>query len=532
MSEASSLRRYLPVVTFVSLLIVCTIPATSWIVHRQITQIFLRSPGGSGPPGSADQETQQEANQAAEQAQAIRAAAAQYPGDYGIQVAAAIHSPPDGPGPRSVRQVRALERLASIFPGRPALYAHMIRFATQDQILLHRREEYALRGSAPPVAPAERRPSAADFAEFDRNASAGGRLDPNNAYFPMMRAVGFFSTHRDVDAIVAIERAAQKPVWNDYTSDEEMATNRLYTACFGQQSAMDRTIADVMLPIPHFADFRAAARVAAWYAMRLEMTGHRDAGIGLRMALMRCGSLMRVQSSTLIGSLVGIAITRIAASRPDGAPVIPTRGTLTSAARDQRVDPRFLEYLIQSGDAPDASLATGEYTAGRRAKSIADAAVKSKEFIVWMLRLNIVWIVDIGLLANGLWLLIWSAVSALKWPRPGWPLGIHFILVVGGLALAFSARCWPLLISLIPASFIAVKSLFRRSERPAGAPGRLQTNGMTTACLLLLIYVAMVIVTAHYEAKASHSEDQDVRSGGQHMASLIGQQWPGPIPGL
>ena len=51
---------------------------------------------------------------------------------------------------------------------------------------------------------------------FDRDAAAGERLDPDNAFFPLMRSVGLFAEHRDDEALAAIQRAGAKPRFQEY----------------------------------------------------------------------------------------------------------------------------------------------------------------------------------------------------------------------------------------------------------------------------------------------------------------------------
>lgn len=81
-------------------------------------------------------------------------------------------------------------------------------------------------------------PAAEHLAAYDRDAKEGERLDPDNAYFPLMRAVGLFAARRDKEAIEAIERASRKPRWEDYTNEEAEAHLHLLAKAFGRQPAI------------------------------------------------------------------------------------------------------------------------------------------------------------------------------------------------------------------------------------------------------------------------------------------------------
>ena len=67
----------------------------------------------------------------------------------------------------------------------------------------------------------------AEFAEFDRAAAEGERLDPDNAYFSIMRSAGLYASHHDVDAVSAVLRAGSKSRWNDYEMDDIRGAFRL-----------------------------------------------------------------------------------------------------------------------------------------------------------------------------------------------------------------------------------------------------------------------------------------------------------------
>src|SRR5205823_4056767 len=118
---------------------------------------------------------------------------------------------------------------------------------------------------------------------FDRDAAAGERLDPDNAFFPFMRSVGLFAEHRDDEALAAIQRAGAKPRFRDYATDQVEGEWELMRASSGNRSAMQRAAMAAALLFPHYAQLRAAARVATYRAIESERQGRPNEGIAVRV---------------------------------------------------------------------------------------------------------------------------------------------------------------------------------------------------------------------------------------------------------
>ena len=144
-----------------------------------------------------------------------------HPNDYQIQ----LGGQGDAPGQTPVQYARSL---VPRFPDSPSLRANILRYATTDEVHLKRPEEDMLLASAAPQTPAgnspggsrDDPPDAAALAAFDADAAAGERLDPDNAYFPFMRAVGLFAANRDAEGQAAVLRAGTKTAWREYYQDE------------------------------------------------------------------------------------------------------------------------------------------------------------------------------------------------------------------------------------------------------------------------------------------------------------------------
>jgi hypothetical protein len=105
-------------------------------------------------------------------------------------------------------QKQTLERLralAETFPDRADIRAHCLRFSWVE-VRLRRSEDRLMTGDISPSPPKVQIPTPDLLARFLHDVDAGERLDPDNSYFPLMRAIGLFAAHRDAEALAAVER--------------------------------------------------------------------------------------------------------------------------------------------------------------------------------------------------------------------------------------------------------------------------------------------------------------------------------------
>ena len=385
-------------------------PATRRIV---LSQIALCSPTpATAVPwstvvswGNVPTQNTQAASQLANQR--YHETTAHLPDDFQVQFAAAVAVPSaEGSLPAALK-VQRLRALVERFPDRPTLYAAILRFATQEQIRAERAQESILTGEPqerfqPAVTKSRNTPE--QLRAFDRDAAAGERLDPNNAYFPMMRAVGLFAARRDTEALAAIERAAQKSGWTEYYGEEVEAEWKLQEETFGTVSALPRMAFAAGLLLPHYSQLRAVSRVAIVAAVKAELAGHAEEGFRIRTAVRRCGGLMRVQSVCVLGAMVGNGIGQTALARPGGAPPLPRKPNRSDASRREQVAHAYDAYVQRIGHPEESATADAETSAGIQAREIAKFASHSPAFDdPW--KLVLFWMAAVLLLSNALWML-------------------------------------------------------------------------------------------------------------------------------
>src|SRR5262249_40047924 len=145
-----------------------------------------------------------------------------------------------------------------------------------DQVVIHRDEPALLMGDPAPKPDIHGQPHddmPEQLAAFDHDAAEGERLDPNNAYFSLMRAVGLFAANRDDEALAAISRAGQKTSWIEYWNDELDSEWQMQETAFGQASALARADRWGAILYPHLRSVRAASRLAIFKAAEAEQAG-------------------------------------------------------------------------------------------------------------------------------------------------------------------------------------------------------------------------------------------------------------------
>ena len=483
--------------------------------------------------------------------------------DYQVQLGGQT----DYRGQTSVQYARSL---VPRFPDNPSLRANILRYAMQGEVHLRRPEENLLSSvPVPPAPPEEGHNAPADLAAFDADAAAGERLDPDNAYFPFMRAVGLFAAHRDDEGLAAIKRAGREHKWREYSEDEVEGHWRISEATFGGREGISRMATAAAVLFPHYQGLRAAARLVAVKAVSAEQDGRPQEGLALRLALARSGDLMRAQSTSLIGSLVGIAISAISRSRPGGIPAAThPPGVPAEQWAQERLD-SYCDYVTRLGH-PEAA---------REARAQAEAAVQVRHLtsddlvfgsrlpdlarlgiglaVGWVLAANLLLLLLLSCLALGL-----SRLSPLR-DRLAPPLAVSLgvalaiLLVLGGLAAwqmhGAASRAAiltstpsggnslqaPLLLGLVfgaafPCLLLltsSIKAKLRRLPQSVGLVEGFRDAAPPLACALALLYGGLTLWTVHQENAVNSGLARSLRGEGQALAAQTGKPWPGPVRG-
>ncbi|MGQ9488146.1 MAG: hypothetical protein ACUVRT_11990 [Armatimonadota bacterium] len=299
----------------------------------------------------------------------FRQVAQQHPNDYQVQLAWAVISSSDS---REAR-MQNLRGLLDRFGDRASLCAHILRYSTASEVYISRSEETPGVGTPPLPQPP---PLPEVLAEFDRVAAQGERLDPDNAFFPMMRAVGYFAGKRDREAVQALLRASRKSRYDDYTSEEPQSLIRLYTLAYGHPPIFLQDIFLRPTVFPHYSSMRSMAQMSQYMAMQADKAGRAQEAAEIRVAMMRCGSLIRTQARNMIGNIVGSAIIAIGGYLPRAVPSQQT-GDQTPEERERlrkQRETEFVQHLRRLGRTEDAKWAEHEFWARQETHNLISQA--------------------------------------------------------------------------------------------------------------------------------------------------------------
>jgi hypothetical protein len=318
---------------------------------------------------------------------------------------------------QSVVKVRRLRALESRFSDRPALYANILRYESQGEIRpRHLAELCALTGNPMPTNAAKLESQNIDpvaYAAYDRDAAIGEQLDPDNAYFPFMRAVGLFGAGHDAEALAEVERAADRPQWREYYNEELKGQWRLQDESCVNNSALFHSMLAAATLFPQYAELRAVVRVTTFAAMRAEQAGRIDEGLTLRKQVLRLGNLLRAQSGSLIGSLVGIAFTEIATERPAGAAPLSLNDGHKAPENREKQRRQFDAYLQHIGHAGEIDAFQAAQQTGDEVKDMVAHDSMNELFDRPIQSVLYWWTIDLLTLSNILWLLVCGGLATL-----------------------------------------------------------------------------------------------------------------------
>src|SRR5205823_5431780 len=98
--------------------------------------------------------------------------------------------------------------------------------------------------------------------------------------------IGLLHTEHDSEALAALHRAAQKPIWQEYYEDEVNGEIKLQAGAFGRTGALDRVGIYAAVLLPQYAQLRSVARLSVVLAIKAEQSGRMGEGIAIREDIM------------------------------------------------------------------------------------------------------------------------------------------------------------------------------------------------------------------------------------------------------
>ncbi len=272
----------------------------------------------------------------------LDAAAIAVPGDYLLQLGRATAQTDDAARPAAEdtpADEQKLTRLALLtvqFPTVPGAYAHLLRYMLSSRIHVQRGEidSHYARAAPPASAPknedpplSPHRPSSmlplgGDTPRARRRdlqlmvwaAQAGALHDEDNAFWPLMLALAYFSAGRDKEALAALQKASRKTEWNTYIHEEVLGQWRLYSAAYGDNGATQKIAPLSLVAFPHLLEIRRTAEMARALADRAVREGRVDDAVKIRRSMVWTGITMRENARWSFEALCGAYVVLIASS--------------------------------------------------------------------------------------------------------------------------------------------------------------------------------------------------------------------------
>lgn len=551
MNTTQNRRLWLLILASLTLLMLLIFPATRWIVREQAAAELLQG----GPKSPRD---------------VLHSVAVSHPNDFEFQFADAVEHDPG-----------KLTEIAARFPDHTFLFAAIIRHTDKGGVFLP--EDYLMGGV--PLPSEDKRHNSISPEELQtliNAAEQGERLDSDNAYFSYMLAWGLFGTHHDTEALDAVRRAGHKQHWNDYIYDEFKARYKLDQAAFGERGSYTILI-DWALTMTMFnSRIRQMARVITYRAVEAEQQGRAAEGVELRHALMHYGSLMRLQSQTIIDNLVGLAIVALGTERPGGvavvkrdinAPLLPNDPASRQKRTKEKLE-KYYAYLRSINREDEARWAQAELEGGMKQKAMISKAFDKSPMLTEINRVAIAWGVSLFTLFNLISMLILGGAAVLA-QKLHPKRGVKILRVVFFLTLSIGLFCWqnkafntaqhailpiaavdtsssedgdasfqnlivmylvigsislavPMLVVLV----LSISSRIYRVPIATGVGRGLRGVAVPIACILMLVYGTSILATSREEKRENVRLLHMIQHEGRYYAEAAGKTWPAAVPEL
>jgi hypothetical protein len=304
----------------------------------------------------------------------LQAAAAADPRDYLLRVGSATALAEDtgetglnaGSESQTDRTVSQLRQVALDFPKMPGGFAHLARYLMVDRVRIRRAELQSTvsqheRGRGNSESGRSMPAHHQDVRLMEWALQRGEALDPDNAFWPVMRATTYFAAMRDDDALEALHKAAGKKHWDAFIYEEVLGQWRLYSTVYRDYGATQKIGPLSLIAFPHLRELRYMAQMARWDADRLMQSGRDAEAFRIRNDISRVGDTIRWKASWAYEAIFGTDLFFIALTDGDGnlghAPLVspvqwPQRGRafidLVKRLHREKELPWMLEELSQN----------------------------------------------------------------------------------------------------------------------------------------------------------------------------------------
>lgn len=433
-------------------------------------------------------------------------------------------------GPSSGRSVLDVSTGASSEPGAPSPRDVASVRAVADRVLVHAKE--------------------------------GERADPANAFFPAMRSLALFAQGESASALRALHDAAARTEWCDYVAEEVRGWWCMRADLTGRPGAWARAADLTGARLAHHRHLRALSHLAADHAMRREMSGDAAAGAAIRSDMLRLGGLVRTESSTVVGTLTGMAMARGALARPGGAPALrsPDGQRWDRGRWDREIVDRYVRYLEQHNlrdHVEEVRAEAATWPEVRRVTGDADWLMPRIWAVTlwWSLAVYVLlaslWFAGLrvgagfaarrGVLARGARLAlvvhVILGIALLLPAAAGLVLAVlrHPLEEIGAdrggtassMSVAFAGLVCVVAAALVWFTLVAAVRAMRRRTSGQGATEWYRHAAGPVAMAHMVLWALAIGLMARAEQSASNALSQAVTHEGRYVAGLRHQPWPG-----
>lgn len=203
------------------------------------------------------------------------------------------------------RFFRDFDALIARFPSDLNVRRDRLRRSTSGNIVRLKYTPEAAQIVQPP------RPLWLDAGELEKvvkSARDGGKLAPDDAFFPFLEAMALWGLNRENEAVSALERAGKCSDFNDGTS-QDTRQKAAFNARFGERDWHEKLWMAWAALLPHFGGMRALTREITWKGIGKYRAGDKAEAWRLWEIALRAGSVVRREKDAfLIGLLVGEAL--------------------------------------------------------------------------------------------------------------------------------------------------------------------------------------------------------------------------------
>ncbi len=179
------------------------------------------------------------------------------------------------------------------------------------------RNEGPLTNPNGPLSPPKAEPNShsprAEWNQFIALARRGQKLEPNNTYFDWMLLYGLYATRQDDAARAVLAKAARKTVYDDHIRDAILNRLVVMRLAYGSPlSPRDQATVWNAIGFSEYAKMRQTSRWIMEGVIADRRQGQHDRALNAAFDLVRLSRVMRRESYSIIGSLVGRACESIA----------------------------------------------------------------------------------------------------------------------------------------------------------------------------------------------------------------------------